>query len=73
VDTEHDGFEAGIGGHGIVATLSRGSAQGRVGLRADMDAPPITEETGLPYASRNPGIMHACGRAHGVAARRDPL
>jgi amidohydrolase len=54
-------FEAGIGGHGIVATLSRGSAQGRVGLRADMDALPITEETGLPYASRNPGVMHACG------------
>ncbi|MEK9278978.1 MULTISPECIES: amidohydrolase [unclassified Bradyrhizobium] len=54
-------FEAGIGGHGIVATLTRGSAQGRVGLRADMDALPITEDTGLPYASRNPGVMHACG------------
>ncbi|WP_315828511.1 amidohydrolase [Bradyrhizobium sp. SZCCHNG3015] len=54
-------FTAGIGGHGVVATLSRGSAQGRVGLRADMDALPITEETGLAYASRNPGIMHACG------------
>lgn len=54
-------FTAGIGGHGVVATLSRGSAQGRVGLRADMDALPITEMTGLDYASRNPGIMHACG------------
>ncbi|MBR0718559.1 amidohydrolase [Bradyrhizobium liaoningense] len=54
-------FTAGIGGHGIVATVSRGAAQGRVGLRADMDALPITEETGLAYASRNPGIMHACG------------
>jgi hippurate hydrolase len=54
-------FEAGIGGHGVVATLSRGSASGRVGLRADMDALPITEETGLGYASRNAGVMHACG------------
>lgn len=54
-------FEAGIGGHGIVATLTRGSAQGRVGLRADMDALPITEDTGLAYASKHPGVMHACG------------
>ena len=54
-------FESGIGGHGVVATLTRGSAQGRVGLRADMDALPITEDTGLPYASKTPGIMHACG------------
>ncbi|UWU74772.1 amidohydrolase [Bradyrhizobium huanghuaihaiense] len=54
-------FEADVGGHGIVATLTRGSAQGRVGLRADMDALPITEDTGLPYASTSPGVMHACG------------
>jgi amidohydrolase len=54
-------FEAGIGGYGVVATLSRGHARGNVGLRADMDALPITETTGLPYASRNPGVMHACG------------
>jgi len=54
-------FEADIGGHGVVATLTRGSAQGRVGLRADMDALPITEDTGLDYASKNPGVMHACG------------
>ncbi|MHC2580683.1 amidohydrolase [Bradyrhizobium diazoefficiens] len=54
-------FEAGIGGHGVVATLTRGHAQGRVGLRADMDALPITEDTGLPYASRTSGVMHACG------------
>ena len=54
-------FTAGIGGHGVVATLSRGQAEGRVGLRADMDALPIAETTGLPYASRNQGVMHACG------------
>jgi hippurate hydrolase len=54
-------FEAGIGGHGIVATLTRGHARSRVGLRADMDALPITEDTGLPYASTRPGVMHACG------------
>ncbi|QOZ67430.1 hippurate hydrolase [Bradyrhizobium arachidis] len=54
-------FKAGIGGHGVVATLRRGSAEGRVGLRADMDALPITEDTGLAYASTTPGVMHACG------------
>src|SRR3954465_2626421 len=54
-------FEANIGGHGIVATLTHGHAQGRVGPRGDMDALPITEDTGLAYASQNPGVMHACG------------
>jgi hippurate hydrolase len=52
---------AGIGGHGVVATLSRGASNRSVGLRADMDALPITEITGAPYASKTPGIMHACG------------
>lgn len=52
--------EAGIGGHGVVATLSRGGNRS-VGLRADMDALPIHEATGLTYASENPGVMHACG------------
>jgi hippurate hydrolase len=54
-------FEAGIGGHGVVATLSRGASNRSVGLRADMDALPIAEITGLPYASTKPGVMHACG------------
>jgi hippurate hydrolase len=54
-------FVSGIGGHGMVATLTRGHARSRVGLRADMDALPITEDTGLPYASTTPGVMHACG------------
>jgi hippurate hydrolase len=54
-------FEAGIGGHGVVATISRGESNRCVGLRADMDALPITELTDLPHASTNPGVMHACG------------
>jgi hippurate hydrolase len=54
-------FEGGIGGHGVVATLRRGGSDRAVGLRADMDALPITETTGAAYASRNPGVMHACG------------
>ncbi|HJS84812.1 MAG TPA: amidohydrolase [Acetobacteraceae bacterium] len=54
-------FTAGVGGHGVVATIRRGNSNRSVGLRADMDALPITEATGLPYASRKPGVMHACG------------
>jgi len=53
----------GIGKTGVVAT-ARGKQPGHqraIGLRADMDALPIREETGLPYASRNQGKMHACG------------
>jgi hippurate hydrolase len=54
-------FQAGIGGHGVVATLSRGESNRSVGLRADMDALAIEEATGLGYASSNAGVMHACG------------
>jgi hippurate hydrolase len=54
-------FEANVGGHGVVATIRRGSSNRSVGLRADMDALPITETTGLAYASTRPGVMHACG------------
>jgi len=54
-------FVAGIGGHGVVATLTRGSSNRSVGLRADMDALPIVETTGAGHASKNPGVMHACG------------
>ena len=54
-------FTAGIGGHGVVATLSRDGSNHSVGLRADMDALPITEATGLGHASKRPGVMHACG------------
>ncbi|SAL83560.1 amidohydrolase [Caballeronia arvi] len=51
----------GLAGTGVVATLKVGTSERTVGLRADMDALPITECTGLPYASTRPGIMHACG------------
>ncbi|MCU0277205.1 MAG: M20 family metallopeptidase, partial [Acidobacteria bacterium] len=51
----------GIAGTGVKAVL-RGSRPGpAVGLRADMDALPIAEATGLPFASQHPGQMHACG------------
>ncbi len=51
----------GIGGTGVVGVLRCGNGHGRVGLRADMDALPIEEATGLAYASETPGTMHACG------------
>ncbi len=54
-------YIGGVGGNGVVATIARGASHRSVGLRADMDALPITETTGLPYASGTPGIMHACG------------
>jgi hippurate hydrolase len=54
-------YVAGVGGNGVVATLSRGQSNRSVGLRADMDALPIAETTGLAYASTTPGVMHACG------------
>jgi hippurate hydrolase len=54
-------FVAGVGGHGVVATLRRGSSNRSVGLRADMDALPIIETSGVTHASRKSGVMHACG------------
>jgi amidohydrolase len=51
----------GVGGTGVVGVLRSGNGQASVGLRADMDALPMQEATGLPYASQNPGRMHACG------------
>ncbi|MBQ8646999.1 MAG: M20/M25/M40 family metallo-hydrolase, partial [Oscillospiraceae bacterium] len=46
---------------GLIATIKGGRPGKRVALRADMDALPITEATGLPFASRHEGLMHACG------------
>ncbi len=58
-----DEVAEGLGGPGVVGFIKgRRDTSGRVvGLRADMDALPILEETGLPYASKTPGLMHACG------------
>ena len=53
--------EHGIAGTGIVATLTKGNGNKKVAIRADMDALPIEEATGLAYSSSNPGVMHACG------------
>jgi len=64
----------GIGKTGIVALLEGGKPGPTIAIRADMDALPINEPTGLPFASKIPGRMHACGHdAHtaialGVAA-----
>ena len=56
-----DEVHAGIAKTGVVGVI-RGQAGGEgIGLRADMDALPIHEETGKEYASQNPGVMHACG------------
>jgi hippurate hydrolase len=57
------GYEVhrGLAGTGVVGTLKRGNGKMRLGIRADMDALPIQETTGLPYASQLPGKMHACG------------
>ena len=55
-------FESGVAGTGIVATLpGRDGSRGAIALRADIDALPIHEETGLPFASVNDDVMHACG------------
>ncbi|AGA57404.1 amidohydrolase [Thermobacillus composti KWC4] len=51
----------GVGGHGVVADLKGGFPGKTIALRADMDALPIQEETGLEFASARPGVMHACG------------
>src|SRR5437764_15165919 len=51
----------GIGKTGVVGVLRGGDDGRRVGLRADMDALPMDEETNLPYRSNHPGKMHACG------------
>jgi hippurate hydrolase len=51
----------GVGKTGVVGTLKVGDGARSIGLRADMDALPIIEQTGLPYASGTHGKMHACG------------
>ncbi|WP_397542985.1 amidohydrolase [Roseovarius salis] len=54
-------IEEGIAQSGVVAVIEGCGPGPTIGLRADMDALPVTEQTGLPYASTVPGRMHACG------------
>jgi amidohydrolase len=58
-----DEVVTGIGRTGVVGVIKgrRGEAGKVIGLRADMDALPIAEETNAPYKSKTPGLMHACG------------
>ena len=56
-----DEVVGGIAQTGVVGVIRGRGAGGAIGLRADMDALPILEETGADYASQFPGVMHACG------------
>jgi amidohydrolase len=61
-----DEVATGLGRTGVVGVIKGRQPAGKgdmkvIGLRADMDALPIEEETNLPYASKTPGLMHACG------------
>jgi len=58
----------GVARTGVVARLGGSPSSPAAALRADMDALPIAEETGLPFASDVPGVMHACGHDGNVAA-----
>ncbi|WP_411843173.1 M20 family metallopeptidase [Salinicoccus sp. HZC-1] len=53
--------ETGVGGNGVKVTIDTGTPGKTLALRADFDALPILEETDLPFASKNEGVMHACG------------
>jgi amidohydrolase len=56
-----DDIITGLATHGVIGVVRAGSSDRAIGLRADMDALPMQEESGLPHASQNPGVMHACG------------
>src|ERR671912_2362736 len=76
-------IQTGVAENGIVATLEGEGDGPTVALRADMDALPILEDTGLPFASETEGKMHACGHdghttmlvgsAHALSGMRDRL
>jgi hippurate hydrolase len=56
-----DEVHTGLAGTGVVGVVRSGDASRSIALRADMDALPIHEQSGLPHASTRPGRMHACG------------
>ena len=56
-----DEIHEGIGGTGVVGVLRGRQGTRAIGLRAELDALPVLEKTGLPYASKKDGVMHACG------------
>jgi len=60
-------IQTGIATYGVVGLLKTGRPGPTLLIRADMDALPLTEETGLPFASTHPGVMHACGHDAHVA------
>ncbi len=53
--------ETGWAETGVIGVLQKGTSAQTIALRADMDALPIREQTNLAYASKSPGVMHACG------------
>lgn len=59
-------IKTGVARHGVVALIRGNHPTPVVALRADMDALPVQEDTGLPFASQNPGVMHACGHDKAV-------
>jgi len=59
-------YRSGVAHTGVIAEIGQGKPV--IALRADMDALPITERTGLPFASEVPGMMHACGHDAHTAA-----
>ena len=56
-----DEIHRGLGKTGVVGVIRAGTSERKIGLRADMDALPITEASGVEHASTKPGNMHACG------------
>lgn len=54
-------YQRGVAGHGVCAVIRGTTADCTVGIRADIDALPVAEQTELAYASLNLGVMHACG------------
>lgn len=60
-------FQMGIGKTGVIGLIEGQKGGKTVGLRADMDGLPVQEENDVPYASKNPGRMHACGHDAHIA------